>query len=535
MNDKRIRIPDWEQGQLEGLIQELTRIRSDTFELEARFFDGASQLHDAHLSSARNLLHHLALRRRDIRPLQEMLASLGLSSLGRAESHVLFSLDAVLKILHHLANRRWRMPEEFRPEPGFAEGKALLESHTEALLGPPTAVRDVRIMVTMPSEAASDYLLVWELLAHGMDCMRINCAHDDANAWIRMLDNLRRARQELGKDCHIFMDLTGPKLRTGPIESSPQIGLPNEGRVNELAAKAQSITLKKGDTLILTNGLLPGRPATYDDQGQLLSPARIGVTLPEVFSDIRPGEAVWLDDGKIGGVIRSVEKDQIQVEITQARPKGKKLRADKGINLPDSELRLDALTKKDIEDLPFIACHADIVGYSFVRNETDVYELQSRLIELGGQRLGIVLKIETRKAFEQLPNLLLAAMRWPCAGVMVARGDLAVECGYERMAEVQEEILWFSEAAHMPVIWATQVLDKLAKKGLPSRAEITDAAMGERAECVMLNKGPFIVEAAKALDDILRRMQSHQSKKSSILRQLKVADEFFLPIQKVEF
>jgi pyruvate kinase len=180
--------------------------------------------------------------------------------------------------------------------------------------------------------------------------------------------------------------------------------------------------------------------------------------------------------------------------------------------------------------LAFIAAHADIVGYSFVRNETDVYELQSRLTELNGERLGIVLKIETRKAFEQLPNLLLAAMRWPCAGVMVARGDLAVECGYERMAEVQEEILWFSEAAHMPVIWATQVLDKLAKKGLPSRAEITDAAMGERAECVMLNKGPYIVEAAKVLDDILRRMQGHQSKKSSTLRQLKVAGEFFLPV-----
>jgi pyruvate kinase len=530
MDNRNIKVPGWEPSQLEELIQELTRIRSDMFELEARFRDRARQLHDAHKASARNFLHYLALRRRDIRPLQEILASLGLSSLGRAESHVLFSLDAVLKILHHLVSRRWQMPEEYRPELGFAEGKALLESHTQALLGPPPAVRDVRIMVTMPSEAASDYLLVRELLAHGMECMRINCAHDDADAWTRMLDNLQRARQELGKDCPIFMDLTGPKIRTGPIEPSPQIRLPNGAGVSELTAKAQSITLKRGDTLILTNGLLPGRPATYDDQGQLLSPARIGVTLPEVFSDILPGEAVWLDDGKIGGVIRSVDKDQIQVEIMQARPKGKKLKADKGINLPDSELRLPALTERDTEDLAFIAAHADIVGYSFVRNETDVYELQSRLTELNGERLGIVLKIETRKAFEQLPNLLLAAMRWPCAGVMVARGDLAVECGYERMAEVQEEILWFSEAAHMPVIWATQVLDKLAKKGLPSRAEITDAAMGERAECVMLNKGPYIVEAAKVLDDILRRMQGHQSKKSSTLRQLKVAGEFFLPV-----
>jgi pyruvate kinase len=131
-----------------------------------------------------------------------------------------------------------------------------------------------------------------------------------------------------------------------------------------------------------------------------------------------------------------------------------------------------------------------------------------------------VLKIETRQGFERLPNLMLAAMRQHSAGVMIARGDLAVECGFERTAEVQEEILWICEAAHMPVIWATQVLESLAKKGQPSRAEITDAAMGERAECVMLNKGPHIVEAVTALDDILRRMQAHQAKKSSRLRQL---------------
>jgi pyruvate kinase len=124
----------------------------------------------------------------------------------------------------------------------------------------------------------------------------------------------------------------------------------------------------------------------------------------------------------------------MQVEITQARPGGEKLMADKGINLPDSRLRLPALTQKDIEDLPFIAGHTDLVGYSFVRSDVDVHELQSRLVQLGGGRLGIVLKIETRTAFEELPSLLLAAMRSPSAGVMIARGDLAIECGYERMA-----------------------------------------------------------------------------------------------------
>jgi pyruvate kinase len=305
--------------------------------------------------------------------------------------------------------------------------------------------------------------------------------------------------------------------------SSSASRLFNRAKVAKLPTKPQFITLKPGDSLILTRSLQPGRPATCDDGGRLLSPATIGVTLPEIFSDVRPGEAVWLDDGKIGGVIRFNNENHIEVEITHARPTGEKLLADKGINLPDSELHLPALTAKDIADLPFIAKHADLVGYSFVRDETDVYDLQAHLRELDAKRLGIVLKIETRQAFERLPSLLLAAMRSPAAGVMIARGDLAVECGYQRLAEVQEEILWICEAAHIPVIWATQVLEGVAKQGMASRAEITDAAMGTRAECVMLNKGPHIVAAVRTLDDILKRMQAHHAKKRSMLRELRLA------------
>jgi pyruvate kinase len=155
-----------------------------------------------------------------------------------------------------------------------------------------------------------------------------------------------------------------------------------------------------------------------------------------------------------------------------------------------------------------------------------VAELQRRLVELGRGDLGLVLKIETRRAFEALPAMLLQLLHSERAGVMIARGDLAVECGYERLAEVQEEILWVCEAAHLPVIWATEVLDRLAKKGRPTRAEITDAAMSSRAECVMLNKGPYITRAVKTLDDILRRMAGHHSKKSQVLRPLGIARGF---------
>ena len=157
----------------------------------------------------------------------------------------------------------------------------------------------------------------------------------------------------------------------------------------------------------------------------------------------------------------------------------------------------------------------------------DVRRLQHRLAELNGGHLGLILKIETRQAFEELPKLLLACMKTERFGVMIARGDLAIECGYERMAEVQEEILWIAEAAHTPVIWATQVLESLAKTGVPSRAEVTDAAMSERAECVMLNKGPFIRDAVRTLDNILKRMQAHQTKKRAMLRPLRLAATVF--------
>jgi len=213
----------------------------------------------------------------------------------------------------------------------------------------------------------------------------------------------------------------------------------------------------------------------------------------------------------------------LRVRVTVAPSVGVKLRGGKGINLPDSRLRLPALTEKDLGDLDFVVRHADLVGLSFVRTPDDVHELRRQLALRDASALAIVLKIETAAAFEHLPSLLLAAMRSERVAVMIARGDLAVECGYGRLAEVQEEILWFCEAAHVPSIWATQVLESLAKSGVPSRAEITDAAMGERAECVMLNKGPHVVEAVRVLQGILQRMDAHQRKKSARLRRLRLS------------
>ncbi|MBL8352030.1 MAG: pyruvate kinase [Burkholderiaceae bacterium] len=608
--------PAWDESAVESLIRELWALRKALLERQDRLEPLLRTLDAGHRPSAINLVHYLALRQIDLRQLQDRLARIGVTSLGRAESHVLANVDKALGILHRLAGRPW-MPLSGEEPAGFSGGPARLAQHAQSLFGPPPARRSVRIMVTLPSEAAHDRALVERLVDGGLDVARINCAHDSAAEWAAMAAAVREAAARAGRPVRVLMDVAGPKLRTGPIAGGPAVlrvrprrdafgrttaparfmlcaaGSTATGPGDEAAARADAAwldSLQIGDRidltdardarrrllvvdrqpgrvqvetergLYLTNGLALrrqrkgpgpreavlsgiaeapgelrlargdlidlvakglGQDAAPASPGQLARRASVACTLPEVLARVRAGERIWFDDGHIGGTVRSASARKLEIEITEARSGGARLAADKGINLPDTRLDLPALTPKDLEDLKSVAQHADIVGLSFAQSAADVRALRQRLAELGAAHLGLIVKIETRRAFEHLPAILLAAMAGPAAGVMIARGDLAVECGWERLAEVQEEILWACEAAHLPVVWATQVLETLAKTGQPSRAEITDAAMGGRAECVMLNKGPHVVEAMRTLDDILRRMQSHQAKKRPLLRALK--------------
>jgi len=611
--------------EFQELIDKFLRVRRDLLGLVEDSRDAIEQVHPRHRESAGNLLHYIALRSRDLRPLQLRLARVGLSSLGRAESHVLAAVDAVLAVLYQAVGRTRQADERRNPVVDFEAGERLLREHTEALLGKFPPDRGVAIMVTMPSQAADDYTIVHHLIEHGMDCMRINCAHDDDVRWARMIAHLRRAEEATGRRCRVLMDLAGPKLRTGPLEPGPAVvkikpvrdpfgrvtrparvwlsaresprqpptpadaaielpgaflkaiavgdrltfvdtrqakralsvvalsadggwaessrtcyiaagiglranrdgaGTVAEAVIGGVPPAETAIRLATGDLLTLTREFTPGRAAACDQIGHVLNPATIGCTSAQVFEDAQAGERVWFDDGRIGGVIERTEPDRLHIRITHARARGAKLVADKGINLPDSHLHLPAMTDQDRADLEFVKRHADMVALSFVNTVEDVRALQELLAPLGDRQPAIVLKIETKHGFENLPAMLLEAMKAPRCGVMIARGDLAVECGFERLAEVQEEILWLCEAAHVPVIWATQVLESLAKDGLPSRAEITDAAMSHRAECVMLNKGPYVIEAVHVLDDILRRMHGHQAKKRSMLRELHLVSRF---------
>jgi pyruvate kinase len=614
---------------LDGLLALRNRVRTFADDAQWRLSDTAPQ----YVESARNLLHYLALRQQDLRQLQEQLAQQGLSSLGRSEAHVLATLDAVIRaaqavlpnVSEHVAGSE-PAPRAVAPSP-FESGERLLQRHTEDLFGAEPDGRRTRIMVTMPSEAADDDALVLNLLRNGMDCMRINCAHDDAAAWRRMIEHLRRAEAVTQRRCRLLMDLGGPKLRTGAIEPGPAVlrirprrdaygrvvrpariwltslerPVPAAGAAdavlpvaeywlrllqlgdeiefvdargshrswyvddvaetgcwatadktaylipglelqrlgdthhphdeieiaeNAIAPSQRQLLLRCGDHLVLHADGSPGRPARFDSAGNLLEPAVVSCAQSGALTAVRGGERIWFDDGRIGGVVERCDGVHAWVRITQAPLNGGKLAADKGINFPDTALGIPALTDKDRADLAFVVQHADMVGLSFVNRADDVAQLRREIERLGSARPAIVLKIETQAGFAQLPELLLAAMAYERCGVMIARGDLAVECGFGRLAEVQEELLWLCEAAHVPVIWATQVLESLAKRGMRSRAEVTDAAMGNRAECVMLNKGTHITEAVSALDEILKRMQSHQSKKTPRLRALKLASEF---------
>ncbi len=284
--------------------------------------------------------------------------------------------------------------------------------------------------------------------------------------------------------------------------------------------KPLDIRLVKDELLLLTEEHFLGKPAEYSASGVLVRPAHIGCTLSKAISKLKVGQPVWIDDGKLGAVVEKITDQGALLRITVAKQGGVKIQKDKGINFPATNLDLPPLSEKDMVDLDFVCAHADMVGFSFVETLSDMECLMKELIKRNASELPIIAKIETNKAVKNLPDIILGTIGRHSLGIMIARGDLSVELGSARLAEIQEEILWLCEAAHVPVIWATQVLESIAKKGVRSRPEFTDAAMAVRAECVMLNKGPYILDAIEALVNVMVRMQEHQRKKFSRLRAL---------------
>lgn len=461
-----------------------------------------------------------------------------------------------------------------------------------------------------------------------MNIARINTAHDDAEVWQAMVEQVRRLSKELHKPCKVMVDLTGPKLRTGPLsfepsalhikvkrnllgvttepgkvllhgESRPLLQLPPELRgyqplpvpdrllsrfksgdklifkdsrdkrreivlmeehgpflwkavcfkptyikpdtevywkrkskhkrykklevfsLSHMAGTEVQLRLYSGDHLYLSKAPEPADWAQVKFNGQWRQMAKISCQVPEPLDNLEPGDPVWIDDGKIGTKMVSKTADGAILQVIEAGLGGVKLKADKGINFPQTELGMSGLSREDYKNLDWVAKNADLIGLSFVQTQQDVDMLIEELAKRERSEVPILAKIETAKGLHNLPEILLHTLGRIPLGVMIARGDLAVELGSVRMAEMQEEILSLCEAAHVPVIWATQVLETLAKKGVTSRPELTDAAVSVRSECVMLNKGPYITEAVRVLSNILSNMQNHTHKKVSLLKPLK--------------
>ena len=464
----------------------------------------------AFIDSALNLAEYLALRRHDLRALQAALMPWGLSSLGRIEARVMPNLNAVIDTLEMICGSKSGQHCQRPPIEFFFEGDRFLQQHTEELFGPSSPHRRVRIMVTLDTEAATNYELVRDFIQRGANCMRINCAHDNLKIWQGAIDNIRRAEQETGTPCKIMMDLGGPKIRTGAVLS------PHHKK-----------RVFKSDFIVLSRHGPERKSKTSKSKN--ITHFQTSCTVPSILDLLTVGTPISIDDGKIQTRVVNTqyaiahEPPGLLLEVTNTSPKGAKLKPEKGMNFPDTALNLSPLTEKDLADLDFVAVHADIIGYSFVQRPADIELLQQELdkrCENRRSQPAIVAKIETAIAVTNLPELIVYAAGKRSFGVMIARGDLAVQIGYQRLTEIQEEMLWICEAAHIPVIWATQVLENLVKDGIPSRGEMSDVAMSERAECVMLNKGPFIAEAIGILDNVLTRMEAHQLKKTPQLRAL---------------
>lgn len=601
---------------MHAALKDVTRLRNDL--LAAR--SGSDPSHPRY-QSLLNLRQYLILRSKDWTELQENLFVLSLSSLGRSFAHVAGSVDTLYDQLASSLG----LPQINEAESAafhhlsIEAAQETIASNSRALFGSDVLQKrsepETAIMVTLPSAAAEkEGRLIRELADAGVSVFRINTAHDTPETWQAMADiiaDLNAGRPE-HKRLRIFVDLAGPKIRTGsirrlkrpvvlgsnkrekpvvilpePAQTRPEyvdhatlrnmpaevaidqelfktldagdilkvtgvngkhakivvtqregeraVGVINKkiavdeasvlfngqcsGHVRNCMEQPDTIRLFQGDRLHITAPQTLGGSAQRSADGTLNAPASIPCTLEGLAGYVQPGERIFIDDGKIGLRVSDVGDNTVVCDVIQAKPGGTLLKEEKGINLPDTVLTIPALTERDRENLLLVRNFADMLGLSFCQTADDVAALQKFLRSHDAASIGIVPKIETREGVMNMPAILEQLLIWERSGVMIARGDLAIEAGFENLAALQESLLDICSAAHIPVIWATQVLENQMKNNLPSRAEITDAAMAGRAECVMLNKGPFAVDTIGALLQILQRMHHSFRKNRQLLRQ----------------
>jgi pyruvate kinase len=595
--------------QINGIRSELLVARDEVIEEHLRY------------QSLLNLKQYLILRSQDRTQLQEKLFLMSLSSLGRSYAHVAGSVDTlydqILSSLGYDELTAEQMAEMHHLT--IAEAIELASKNSTQLFGGKVSSKlskqNTAIMVTLPSTAADmGGELIHSLAGRGVNVFRINTAHDTPEIWKAMADviaKINKTRDENNR-LKIFVDLAGPKIRTGkirrldlPIEvgsnkrekkvyiftgdavstraealdpftqlkepahicvdryffkkikkgstvkvvdvngkkacititeldkrhaegvidkkvyldASSKLSLKgNKGAILNIDSQVEPIRLFKEDLLVITERDELGRSAKVDENGELIKPARISCSFKGIAVDINVGESVFIDDGKIGLEVVEKGAQSIKCRVKNAKASGTLLKEEKGINFPQTNVKTAALTDADRKNILAVIDFADHLSVSFCQNAKDISDLQDLLIHKNRSDIGIIAKIETQQAVMNMPEILEQLLTWEKSGVMIARGDLAIEVGFKNMAQIQETLLDICDAAHMPVIWATQVLESQMKNNLPSRAEVTDAAMAGRAECVMLNKGAFATDTIDVLIHILDDMHSIFKKNRQLLK-----------------
>lgn len=597
---------------MQTTLDEIEKLREEVVHV-----DDELDVHHPRYKSILNLKQYLILRSKDRTVLQEKLFLLSLSSLGRSYAHVGASIETLYQQLYSSLNCGEIAAFE-REYISIQEAIGLTSLNAYNLFGGNVSSKlseqTTAIMVTLPSDAVKNGgKLIYELANSGVNAFRINTAHDDIDIWKEMADVISKINETRSEEkrIKIFVDLAGPKIRTGNIrkvEKPVAIGSDKtkkeflifassnmdtqpeqidpltlkkepahivvdkdffkklkenaivlvkdakhkkgiitilelhkeyakatinkkahldknsklyldkeESEILNIKKRAEKIRLFRGDILNISEDDVIGHAAIKDEDKNVIEPALIGCSCKGVFKDVKVGDRVFIDDGKIG--LKVIEKkDKLLVcQVTIAKPKGVLLKEGKGINFPDTPIKIPALTKEDIKNALDVMDFADALDISFCQTPEDVRDLQNLLKEHSREDIAIVTKIETKEGVVNMPEILVELLNWQKSGVMIARGDLAIEVGFENLAHMQEALLDICDAAHIPVIWATQVLESQMKNDLPSRAEITDAAMSGRAECVMLNKGAFVIDTIDVLTHILDDMHQILIKNRQLL------------------
>jgi len=336
-------------------------------------------------------------------------------------------------------------------------------------------LRDFRTkIVATLGPATDDPDVLRDLAAAGMSAARLNFSHGTHAEHGRRIDLVREVERRMGVPIAIVQDLQGPRLRIGPVAPGAEI--------------------EAGAPLVLDNRRAPG------DRGG------VGLALAgRLGRQVRPGHRILINDGRITLIVRRAEAGRIETEVVVGGPLG----SNKGVNLPDTALSLPPLTAKDHADLRFgLARGVDYVALSFVRSAEEVKRLQA-LIRRHGRDVPVIAKIERRQAVDEMDAIVAQS-----GGVMVARGDLALEIGAARVPIVQKALIRAANAAAVPVITATQMLESMIQQPQPTRAETSDVANAilDGTDAVMLSGetaiGAFPVAAVSEMAAIAREAET---------------------------